>query len=75
MYITILTFTTSTEFMFEHPFPCNQLDVQIQIYSVSGKLVKALMKPLILKVQVNNIFWDGKDTFGDQLAKGVYIHE
>ena len=24
--------------------------------------------------RVNNIFWDGKDTFGDQLAKGVYIY-
>ena len=68
-------FTTSTEFMFEHPFSCNQLDVQIQIYSVSGKLVKSINETINTEgFRVNNIFWDGKDTFGDQLAKGVYIY-
>ena len=24
--------------------------------------------------RLNQIFWDGKDVFGDQLAKGVYIY-
>ena len=68
-------FTTSTEFMFEHPFSCNQLDVQIQIYTVSGKLVKSINETINTEgFRVNNIFWDGKDTFGDQLAKGVYIY-
>jgi len=68
-------FTTSTEFMFEHPYSCNQLDIQIQIYTVSGKLVKNINETLSTAgFRVNNIFWDGKDTFGDQLAKGVYIY-
>jgi len=68
-------FTTLTEFMFEHPFSCNQLDVQIQIYTVSGKLVKSINETINTEgFRVNNILWDGKDTFGDQLAKGVYIY-
>ena len=68
-------FTTSTEFMFEHPYSCNQLDVQVQIYTVSGKLVKSINETITTEgFRVNNIFWDGKDTFGDQLAKGVYIY-
>ena len=68
-------FTSSTEFMFEHPFSCNQLDVQIQIYTVSGKLVKSINETINTEgFRVNNIFWNGKDTYGDQLAKGVYIY-
>ena len=68
-------FSTSTEFMFEHPFSCNQLNVQIQIYTVSGKLVKNINETVNTEgFRVNNIFWNGKDTFGDQLAKGVYIY-
>ena len=68
-------FTSSTEFMFEHPFSCNQLDLQIQIYTVSGKLVKSINETINTEgFRVNNIFWNGKDSFGDQLAKGVYIY-
>ena len=68
-------FTTSTEFMFEHPFSCNQLDVQIQIFTISGKLVHTINRTINSEgFRVNNIFWNGKDSFGDQLAKGVYIY-
>ncbi len=68
-------FTSSTEFMFEHPFSCNQLDVQIQVYTVSGKLVKTINQTINSEgFRVDQIFWDGKDTYGDQLAKGVYIY-
>jgi hypothetical protein len=68
-------FTTATEFMFEHPFSCNQLDVQIQIFTISGKLVHTINRSINSEgFRVNNIFWDGKDSFGDQLAKGVYIY-
>ena len=33
-------FTTSTEFFFEHNQVCNFLDVSIQIFNISGKVVK-----------------------------------
>ena len=32
-------FTTRTEFYFEHNQMCDYLDVQIQVFTVSGKLV------------------------------------
>ena len=24
---------------------------------------------------MNNIFWDGKDDYGDQIGKGVYVYK
>ena len=68
-------FTSSTEFMFEHSFACNELEVQIQIFTVSGRLVQTLNELIPTQgFRVSQIFWDGKDNYGDQLAKGVYIY-
>ncbi len=35
-------FTTSTEFMFEHNMPGANLDVKVEIFTVSGKLIKTI---------------------------------
>jgi hypothetical protein len=68
-------FTTSTEFMFEHNQSCNTLDVQIQVFTVSGKLVKTIQESVnTVGFRNEGIMWDGKDDFGDQLGKGVYIY-
>ncbi|MFM6935126.1 MAG: type IX secretion system sortase PorU [Flavobacteriales bacterium] len=68
-------FTTRTSFMFEHNQSCNQLEVQIQIYTVSGKLVKTIQQMVPTQgFRSEGIEWDGKDDFGDQLAKGVYVY-
>lgn len=69
-------FTTRTEFFFEHNQSCEFLNVMIQVYTVSGKLVKSI-------VTVSNtdgfrnepIPWDGRDDFGDRLATGVYVYK
>lgn len=68
-------FTTSTDFYFEHNQTCCDIDVQIQIFTVAGRLVKTINE----NQQVDGyrsapIHWDGKDDFGDQLAKGVYVY-
>ena len=68
-------FTTNTEFWFEHNHPCCILDVQIQIFTISGRLVKTINQ----QVQTNGfradpISWDGNDDYGSALAKGVYIY-
>jgi hypothetical protein len=68
-------FTTNTSFYFEHNQVAEELDVMIQIFTVSGKLVKTIQS--VVKTtgfRSEGISWDGLDDFGDQLAKGVYIY-
>ncbi len=68
-------FTTRTSFQFEHNQSCSNLDVQIQIFTISGKLVKSINKAVnTIGFRTEGIEWDGKDDFGDALAKGVYVY-
>ena len=68
-------FTTHTEFYFEHNQVCSELDVQIQVMTVSGKLVRSINQMVKTEgFRSQGIPWDGRDDFGDQLAKGVYIY-
>ncbi len=68
-------FTTSTEFFFEHNQVCDQLQVQLQIMTISGRLVKTINTTVASEgFRSNAIHWDGRDDFGDQLAKGVYVY-
>jgi hypothetical protein len=69
-------FTTSTQFMFEHNQPGTRLDIQIQIFTISGKLVKTI-ETFSNKdgFRIDGINWDGKDEYGDKIGKGVYIYK
>ncbi|MCT4561088.1 MAG: type IX secretion system sortase PorU [Crocinitomicaceae bacterium] len=68
-------FTTKTDFFFEHNQVNTVLETQIQIFTVSGKLVKTINETVNTSgFRSNGIPWDGKDDFGDQLAKGVYVY-
>jgi len=54
------------------------LNVTIQIFTVSGRLVKTMFGAT--DSSGNNSFsrdfyWDGRDDFGDKVAKGVYIYK
>lgn len=68
-------FTTRTAFYFEHNLPNSSLDILIQIYTVTGKIVKTIES---FQVPTGNrcepIYWDGKDDYGDKLGKGTYIY-
>ncbi len=69
-------FTTYTEFWFEHNQPCCGLDVQIQIFTISGKLIKTITATVETNgFRADPIPWDGNDDFGDQIGKGVYIYK
>ena len=68
-------FTTNTEFFFEHNQPGLDLEVQIQIFTISGKLVKTLNQSMYnCGFRASGIPWDGRDEFGDHLARGTYIY-
>jgi len=72
-------FINYTEFWFNHN-SSDILDVSIQIFTISGKLIKTL------NGQTNNISgtasstsrdltWNGTDDFGSKIAKGVYVYK
>ena len=69
-------FTTYTEFWFNHNRPFEPLEVQIQVFTVTGKVVWT--KNQIINTDgflSREITWDGKDDFGDKIGKGVYIYK
>ncbi|MFT5384277.1 MAG: hypothetical protein ACI81W_001677, partial [Saprospiraceae bacterium] len=69
-------FTTSTNFQFEHNIKDQGLAVQIQIFTVSGKIVKTIDEQLYTDgSRVGGIKWDGRDDYGGRLAKGVYLYK
>lgn len=68
-------FTTHTEFYFEHNQPGRDLEVQIQVFTISGRLVKTINQSMSsCGFRTPGIPWDGRDDFGDQLARGTYIY-
>ncbi len=72
-------FTTSTCFFFEHNLHGQDLDILVQIYTVSGRLVKSIEQRIFSPgdrlSRDNCIAWDGRDDFGEPLAKGVYLYK
>ena len=69
-------FTTNTRFMFEHNKPGVSLDLKIEIFTVSGKVIKTITKNInTIGYRVDDISWDGKDDFGDNIGRGVYIYK
>ena len=68
-------FTTHTDFYFEHNQACNNLDVEVQVYTISGKLVKTIRENVLTEgFRSQGISWDGKDDFGDNIGRGVYVY-
>ncbi|HVD97523.1 MAG TPA: type IX secretion system sortase PorU [Cytophagaceae bacterium] len=68
-------FSTHTVFHFDHNRAGDDLDVMIQIYTVSGKLVKTLdTKVYMSGSHFQGLDWDGRDDYGDKIGKGVYVY-
>lgn len=69
-------FTTHTTFHFDHNKPEEQLKVMIQIFTISGKLVKTLLADTYVNgSHFDQLTWDGRDEFGDIIGKGVYVYK
>lgn len=69
-------FVNFTEFWFNHNKPNEPLEVQIQIYTVSGKLVKTINQLVQNTGSLSrDITWDGLDDFGQKIGKGVYVYK
>ena len=69
-------FTTHTEFFFEQNQNGGMFDIQIQIYTISGKLVKTINTSQYMEGnRCSGIPWDGLDDYGDKIGKGVYMYK
>ncbi|MCA0931106.1 type IX secretion system sortase PorU [Lutimonas saemankumensis] len=69
-------FINYTEFWFNHNKPNEPLDVQVQIFTVSGKLIKTLHQSVQSDGLLSrDISWDGLDDFGNKIGKGVYVYK
>ena len=72
-------FINYTEFWFNHN-SSQVLDVSVQIFTVSGKLVKTINGQTSGGSKVSSslskdLVWDGRDDFGDRIGKGVYVYK
>lgn len=68
-------FTTKTKFFIEHNQCCTNIKVLIQIYTITGKVVKSINHTINEGgFRLDGIEWDGRDEYGDKLARGVYIY-
>lgn len=73
-------FIDYTEFWFNHN-SSSDLDVMVQIYTVTGKLVKTLQGNSSTGNKGGNaslfrgLPWNGRDDFGDKIGKGVYVYK
>ncbi|OCB74363.1 type IX secretion system sortase PorU [Flavobacterium crassostreae] len=68
-------FVNYTEFWFTHNRPYEPLNVQIQVMTITGKVVWT--KNQIITTQgflSKEITWDGRDDFGNKMGKGVYVY-
>ena len=69
-------FVNYTQFWFSHNRPFEPLDVQVQIFTITGKVVKTINQTVNTEGFLSReITWDGKDDFGDKIGKGVYIYK
>lgn len=69
-------FVNHTEFWFTHNKPLEQLEVQVQVFTITGKIVWT--KNQIVSNEgftSRDITWDGRDDFGDKIGKGVYVYK
>lgn len=71
-------FSTSTQFVFTLTGSEQPEYFKIQIMTITGKVVKEVtmdeLGTLNMGRNVTKYAWNGKDTYGDQLANGVYLY-
>ncbi|MFD2513413.1 C25 family cysteine peptidase [Pontibacter locisalis] len=71
-------FSTKTNFIFTLTGAEVPENMKIQILTVTGKVVKEIMKEEIGPIRIGNnkteYAWDGTDMYGDKLANGVYLY-
>ena len=69
-------FVNYTQFWFTHNHPYEPLEVQVQVMTITGKIVWTKNQIVTTDGFLSReISWDGKDDFGDAIGKGVYVYK
>ena len=67
-------FTTQTQFWFEHNKPGIDLQVRVQIFTVSGRIIKMIQQTInTVGTRSSELEWNGRDEYGDKLGRGTYL--
>jgi len=67
-------FITNTDFYFEHNQSNQNLDVSIEIYSITGQHIKTLKDTFYDSgYRIGPISWNGKNEYGKIVSSGLYI--
>lgn len=71
-------FSTSTQFIFTVTGTEVPTDLKIQIMTITGKVVKEITAEELGYIHIGenrtDYKWDGRDTYGDKLANGLYLY-
>ncbi len=69
-------FVNYTQFWFTHNKPFEPLEVQVQVMTITGKIVFTKNQTITTDGFLSReITWDGRDDFGDKIGKGVYVYK
>ena len=69
-------FVNFTQFWFTHNRPFEPLEVQVQIMTITGKIVWTKNQTITTDGFLSReITWDGKDDFGNKIGKGTYVYK
>jgi hypothetical protein len=69
-------FIDYTEFWFNHNRPFEPLEVMVQVFTVTGKLVWTQNQIANTNgFLFRDLSWNGRDDFGDKIGKGVYVYK
>ena len=72
-------FSTNTRFVYTLTGDQIPERFEIQIFTITGKLVKVIDLAEMGDIQygrnISKYAWDGRDEFGDMLANGVYVYK
>lgn len=72
-------FSTNTQFVFTVTGDVPPTEMMINIYTLSGKLVRQIrpeeIGPIKIGVNRTSFKWDGTDEFGQKLASGIYLYK
>jgi hypothetical protein len=65
-----------TEFWFTHNKPNEPLEVQVQVLTVTGKVVWTKNQTITTSGFLSReLTWDTRDDFGNRIGKGVYVYK